>query len=655
MGNLDRNFDAADSALGAAPSKKVSRSKSILVAILAVSVLLRVGIAYRGGQFFWPDESRYTLSIDAVRAMGEGHYAAAAKQVFGHADHTFFSVVGLVPALGQAWGLPGWTAAAFFGLFSVGSIYLVGRLALLTSRDEEEALLATGIAAGSSCLLYYSRHYFPYDPALFFTLLGLYLGMKARGGWGRFGAGVWIALGFQTYNGYWVVSGTALVLVTLYQVTSPKAFALRSAAATAGFVAGLAAIFAAEELAGRGVISGIRAFAGTVTQGNFDEGWTFIGSYLWQTEGWLLILWLACIPAGWCLMAVGRRRHLLVWSIALIVIYGSLGVMSAVLGKFVIYGRIARCVMPFLALSAAGSLAALGKAGRFGRTALIGLVALVFLQVGINVSPIVTQYFPQQFREAAVRRITKIPVAERGKLRLVNAYFFYNASIPQSPTSYATLFSAHHPLQYRPYQFEGYRRDQREEFNSHDLTMRLVRRDVGSLELRVLPDPELEGYYGPLRFTVTLPQQKIILGQPLITTGESEKGDFVYLLCDRDWGAIYVGFDHWGASGGFVSPPFLADYSKPHVFEVSIGSLLPPAESEAYRKHPEWLRLRSRIIVVMDGRTLIDREVPTYPAGSWEATVGENTIGGSTAAPAFKGTLSSLEAVSPDALAARAH
>jgi len=503
-------------------------------------------------------------------------------------------------------------------------------------------VLAAAIAAGSSSLLYFSRHYFPYDACLCLSLLGLYIGLAAPTARGSFLAGLCVSLAFLTYLGYWLFCGVCLILITLYRASGVRSFLLRCVAALFGFGLPLVAVFAAAKAAGASLPAQFASLSQSVTQGDFDQGWTYVWDYLWQAEKGIVALWVACAAGGCALAIAGRRRHILWWALAVVLMYVTLGEMSAGMHRFVIAGRTARSIVPFLVLMAAGVLAEIGRAGSAGRRTLGIILALMAFQVGVNFWPIVTQYFPPEFRAAALARSMAVPAGERGRLRILNAFFFHQAVFAEVRAKHHTLWSEPHPLQYRPYQYEGYRRDQRALFDSHDITMRLVYMDEVNQQFTRMPDPALEGYFGPIRITLILPPKRGIYAEPLVVTGKSENGDFLYLSCDPTLHTVEVGLDHWG-SGGPTSGAIAADYRIRHVFDISMGSLMPPADSSVYRAHPDWAPLTHRIIVKMDGRTVLNADRPFFPCDPSQALIGANLIGGSTTNPNISAVISAVE------------
>jgi hypothetical protein len=63
------------------------------------------------------------------------------------------------------------------------------------------------------------------------------------------------------------------------------------------------------------------------------------------------------------------------------------------------------------------------------------------------------------------------------------------------------------------------------------------------------PDPSWKGYCGPLRLKLQFPLHQEDQTEPLIVTGYTGKGDFVYVRYMKD-GRVRFGYDHWGLGGG---------------------------------------------------------------------------------------------------------
>ena len=115
----------------------------------------------------------------------------------------------------------------YYGLFSVGVIYLGLGHCPPRRRGNRSALWAAFLTACANCLFYYSRHFFPYDISLCALLGARWLGL---GPWSRRNSlwvGVAASLGFLTYNGYWLLGGCVLILHTSW---APAGFAVSGCA-----------------------------------------------------------------------------------------------------------------------------------------------------------------------------------------------------------------------------------------------------------------------------------------------------------------------------------------------------------------------------------------------------------------------------------------
>jgi hypothetical protein len=143
---------------------------------------------------------------------------------------------------------------------------------------------------------------------------------------------------------------------------------------------------------------------------------------------------------------------------------------------------------------------------------------------------------------------------------------------------------------------------------------------------------------------VRLPSGKPGRGEPLLVTGVTGKGDFIYVTYE-DETHIRIGYDHWGY-GGSKSDSLALDYGIPHELWISLGSLFPDPDDSTFwgRLSPEEkLRLTSHVSVVLDGRSVLSSSASPYPSGPNHVTVAKNTIGGSSCDAVFTGTVEFAE------------
>jgi hypothetical protein len=132
---------------------------------------------------------------------------------------------------------------------------------------------------------------------------------------------------------------------------------------------------------------------------------------------------------------------------------------------------------------------------------------------------------------------------------------------------------------------------------------------------------------GPVRLRVRFPPFAAMVGQPLLSTGESGAGDLIYAF----WlgpGLVRFGHDSWNA-GAVESVPVAFNPEGEHTIEVDLGSLYPGAAGAASEPRP--LRLR------FNGLTLLDQDRHYHPSEAIEVYVGNNAIRASSAETLFKG------------------
>lgn len=163
------------------------------------------------------------------------------------------------------------------------------------------------------------------------------------------------------------------------------------------------------------------------------------------------------------------------------------------------------------------------------------------------------------------------------------------------------------------------------------------------------PPPETNAArdFGLLRLRLTFPRDQTHQAEPLLTTGVNEAGDIVYVIY-HDENHIRLGFDHW-YRGGPITPPIPIDYGQVHDLEISIGSLYPSFNdiTLADLTDTEVDQLKRRVVVRLNGTTVIDAPAEAYESPLDRFTVGENRIKGTSAGTRFSGTILSSERIWP--------
>ena len=450
-------------------------SRLALVAILLLSVILRVVLALSGGQFYWPDEGRY-------QAVREGVVAAAAHDRIGLAKaldepaHVLFKIVAVVPAVVEfVRGDDSRIPAIVFALFSVVNVWLAVEIARRLDAGATAAVMTGGLFALSVSFFYYSRHLLPYDVATTFGLLALRAGTARPASWRQsFACGMWAACAFLAYAGYWTLGGAACV-IHLCDASRLRDGARRGVLAAAGLVLTLAIACVVYLLLDAHALDKLAAFAQQVTQGNYEDGWRLPWEYLWYAEHFLLALWLAALV--WCIVegrTCLRTRVLRAGIVGLGFTYGTLVLCSVWFNVFVVYGRLARQMVPFFCLIAGTMvIRALDLVPARRRKAVLFVTGVaVAVQAAYNFAPPLRQQFPREFipraEAMAARTGVREPMIEYAQ------HIPPNTEALDIPPDAVVVYRTAHPLQFLPYQYEGFTREERARLRSTDIRMRAV-------------------------------------------------------------------------------------------------------------------------------------------------------------------------------------
>jgi hypothetical protein len=115
------------------------------------------------------------------------------------------------------------------------------------------------------------------------------------------------------------------------------------------------------------------------------------------------------------------------------------------------------------------------------------------------------------------------------------------------------------------------------------------------------------------RITVKLPSNQIGHVEPLLVTGERSQQDFIYIYYESP-GSIRIGFEATGY-GGPLSNSIPIDYSKPHTFQLLLGSFLPPPTHPLFSSTStdDYQRIASHLIVWVDDKPLFDTPAEFHP------------------------------------------
>lgn len=470
-----------------------------LLAILLGGGLCRLTLALLGGEGMHGDEHRYYRGVFFMYHTVRGDFEEW-KNFPSVNAHPGFTLVAAAVAPAH-WALAKLTqsrpgdfsftiyasnriGAALLGLFSTLNLWLLYLVARRAGAGRDEALWAALLAAASLALTVYARHLLPYDASLTFFLLAFLAGQRAtpfRAGL----AGAGLAFGYAVYNGHWYlvpIVGAALAWQHRGALRRPSLVAGGAAGAVIGGLVGYLPAF----LLGSGFsLEEVRQFAGTIRDGEFAEGWSLPGEYLWHAEGVLGIAALAL--AVWAACRRGAAARTRGWLLGAAAIYGMLVLFSVGLEKFVVYARTVRPIELPLCLAAGAGLAALVHRHR-GRTG--AAIAIVVLAAALNLAPLFPQVYPMELDRKVHAQLgvprdyltfvgtwdkQQHPPVTRPDLLLVNTYSLFGFVAHRPYPDGEVLLDVPHPLALPFYRYDGHTRAQRQLLSEHEPRMKLIR------------------------------------------------------------------------------------------------------------------------------------------------------------------------------------
>jgi hypothetical protein len=344
-------------------------------------------------------------------------------------------------------------------------------------------------------MLYYSRHLIPYDISLCLLMLALLIGlMPPAGGLTSSLCGLIASLAFLTYNGYWAGALTVMAFNVVRGSRHAQGLTRRAASCGIGFLAPIVLLVALNlAVQGPAFLEHLRTFMESVTMGTASEGWSLPWEYLWHSEHGLMLVW--ALGGGVTVAQAALRRS----SVArtsfvplgmVMAMYGLLVLTSTGLAFFVVSARHARQLVPFLCLAAAPGFNALYALPGVKRLLLPAAYVLILAQAIANQAPVFTLVYPGDFEAqaggAGLPRIWTVagPPDSEGvsgsRYLLVNVGVVWPVlGVRQLPPG-QTVAWAPQPLEFAPYQYEGYRPEERAILRSTDISMRVV--DVGPVQ-----------------------------------------------------------------------------------------------------------------------------------------------------------------------------
>ena len=506
----------------------MGRPQRLALLIGVLVTLARLSLIGKGTMAF-VDESRYVNAMLGLRALSEGH---------GQEFLRYINSMGARPGDGIWRAIPGLGQAVLLLVFDLNpnappslqvpqafNVLIVSLNALLLyhiyRRFFRVGMALLGLALYSSLVNtnLYLRHLLPYDHSLFFFFLALTVLLRPKAAVSsrlQVLTGVLAGFSYAVYPGYFMGPLLLLTLALLAGFDAVHTDWLRSLKPAAAQLAGLLTVLLAfEGLALLGHTSywaSSRYIATTVTQGSFSEGFSFIGSYFRQVDGWLgiILLVLSGVGLGLRLRAGfsaiipmaerGLARLLTVGFLAWL----GYAVMVQVGHKLVFYGRTLHFFGPFIVMGALVALRAVGHTAQSRAWLYLGGGGMALAHFGIFLADYLPVDYPcdvayragiYNYRQIAAsqvsvcdehlmayrlfgprlrRQLTQKP--DSFTFELLNFAYLYPISCfrPAYLGPGKVVADVPYFMKYPAYQFEGHSARQRAILQNHEVNFQII-------------------------------------------------------------------------------------------------------------------------------------------------------------------------------------
>ena len=482
---------------------------------MLASYLLRVLLLMNEGQFHFPDENLYRAAAFAAEKIYQSDFTDAFNGLLRYERHPGADIVGLVPAVlhraifqldsssGQGWTDYWYSRHSDFRLsamfFIVPSVLAIGMIFVIsreTGAGEIESLLGAFFLAISNTIFMYSQHFLPYDFSLLIGLFAIWLIVNR----GRRDFRPAVLVGaltffmFWTYHGHVTLAITIALVYCVFLAPDIRTFFVRAFGMVTGSLLLLAPLFLYNLLVfDSNIISTLLWFSTSVKQGDFEQGIILPILYFADADSGIGVVWaLGIMTALWRIWhdpEKDSRHRAKTWVICVLILYVLMAVFSNGMRMFVVYGRIARALMPFIAMLSAYAFAPLIV--RYGLRVAAPIVLIVALLAIGNFLPIMhmnhyrmlqrhvyANYkdvsFESTFGPSARRFSYRGAILPDARYKLINAGYFFPITELHDPPDGKVVYAVPHPYTVRAFQYEGMTAAMRDLINSSDLKMWLI-------------------------------------------------------------------------------------------------------------------------------------------------------------------------------------
>jgi len=485
---------------------------------LVLSLVAKVFLLGRG-YLSNPDEYRHVASQDAIEFLKKGEVKSAVKQLFEVQGRPGLALVGMIPAafqniianalkVGYNGHEAAWVIYIYNFIIFLFILLLLFKISSQVGLSREIGLTVVLLYSLSINGYIYLRHIFPYDFSLLLLLLAFWYFLSKKAIWNLkhgFVFGFIAAFAFIVYPGYFpVVMALGLFFVlSVYSGSGLKLLLRHSLISAAGGVFLFAIFELLAQYCGVSYLLDAKQLSGTITQGSFEESFSFIFKYLWQAEFPLGILYLVSLFTGIFFLVQDFKTgsnvdtsYLYLCLFIGFVIYAALGQFFH---KMVFYGRLVHQFYPFLALLFGYSIHKifLSKPKWPAATA-TGISAIVILLLSLpNHFVFADMHYPREIMDKVKPFESKYQIVSycerqshidnsavinkdtstqaKPKLYLINCCYPTGPDLPgdfsgfNAPDSSSVILSYDHFINMTAYQFEGGNIEQRAQYRKNPL------------------------------------------------------------------------------------------------------------------------------------------------------------------------------------------
>jgi hypothetical protein len=513
--------------------KETQKFNKILVILIILISLFKISLIGKGFLAF-PDEFIYRSSERALNDILNGDIKTGLYEIFSTQGRPGEALVKMIPCAFQI------LTASLFNINYAENTYpmfifnfIINCLILLVHYKFSELIFKDRFMGLISVLLFtsltnsyiYLRHILPYDTSLLIFYYVLYRVIKKTDSgdlklMNSFLLGLLSFFGLVIYPGYiplYLAGGAMLFLNKL----SIQNYVNRIYNALVFILGGVYCLISAElisNFSGRSYIEDSITLSGNITQGSFEESFSFLIKYLFDVEGVSGIFLIAglVLLSMICFFSLRKTRITDSPVILLFSLLSGLFVLYACLGYFnhsvVFYGRLLHQYYPFICLFSLYALnVALIKVVEKAEVVLLGVTAIFIVGFGYNLFQYHRFVYPRDVAydhnkkydirnrnlvfeygtsvsalpyedELRFSAMSKKEEEQYNKFVMVNFCYFYPAEDPSLFKKYMPdqdlkqIFSGSYFLNNRAYQYEGFNIIERDNISGMDLQIKVFAR-----------------------------------------------------------------------------------------------------------------------------------------------------------------------------------